>query len=299
MSSPSSIQSEIIRELRVRVLNYFTINPLPIEMWPDLFKVTVKIYFDILNKKESILPTELKVGGSMREQRFVIGSLISVLEQLCVEPSSVDSAVLPMHERTRSLIHEVLNTSAPSLLQMFYQSHFATMSPSGTSVEGGGGSPMIPTGIDTKWDDLSKAVYQNLRIKINLFTINGTNWPKLVTHAIIFLQEITPPILPSRQREIACNVLPKIIHSLTPGALGSYGGESKTISSSESKTIDESKSSLERVQAIVIPVIDSILNAEDPFVEQKGRSSKTINKASSKTIHQGVERDGCKCCIIC
>jgi hypothetical protein len=308
-------QLEILRELKVRLLNHFATNKLQIETWPELFRITWKLYRDILVKKEAILPSEFKVGGSMLDKRLVINDLISTLEQVCA-PEQIEltktsdnkssghmrsdskslspsmlilgsmGSVIKMHDKTRELINQVLKTSAPSLFQQL------SLSSTDNSVDRA--TPTIPSveGLD----GLSDAVYQNLRIKINLFTINRNNWPILVTHAIAFLKEMSPPIPETRQREIACSILPKVIQSLKITDSTTVRRSSSTSSSPVSPTSPDLKStsSLAQIESIVIPLINTILAIQNPL-----DADDTDGGVYTKGTFGTADDSSCKCCIIC
>jgi hypothetical protein len=245
-----SLQIEIVRELKLRLLNDFSSRLLYLETWPNMFRTSVEIYKQILERKGPTLPSEFK------EPRVAIPLLINVLEQIL----STDSSALKMSDETKTLLQYILKTSAISVFQTFYDDDMSDTS--------------VPKGIrisDLKFsDDLSLAVFDFLRKRVNLFTINVNNWPILISYAVEFLKDYSPAINIDRQRKILDEVLPRVLEAL-----------------SASSSTTETKEQEKYIQKCLKPLIDSMYDTPSPLDHQR-RDQATAHIKTGKA----------KCCII-
>lgn len=195
-------EAEIVRELKMRILYYFSSHELHLEVWTDIFRVTVMLYKEIIAKKG--------LSSEPSDQKIVIPLLISVLDDLLAHDidnnDNGKSSKLEIDKETRDLITHSLKVSGISMFQLFYcDDKLATN---------------LDTKIDAKLfdevkfsDNLSMPTFLFLRQRVNLFVVNEGNSPTLISYACKFVKGYNPPIPEERQKKILYEVLTKIMES--------------------------------------------------------------------------------------
>lgn len=290
----SMIMSEIIIELKLRILHYFSKHPLYIETWPHLFFITTKLYKEIIDAKASI---DIK---NMYNERKVVSTLVKVLEDLIIPSASTSTITNFMSDETRILVDDILKRSGIATFQVFY--HIVFIASNG---EKKGESlfceSILATASFTESeekfsDELSTPLFFFLRQKFNLLIIDEYDWPILVSYSIRFFTEMFATVPVERQKKILREVLLSIYNQSTAATSNSTTNTTTTsISSIEVKIESSSTTSISALGAKkIIPLIDFIYNGLHPVGMVDDDKN---NTGENKTF--GENPTGCaKCCII-
>lgn len=240
---------EIQRELKLSIINHFNVHPLYLENWTLLFKEACRNYLNIIGRDKYKEEKELK------EIKNAFPTILSTIESIVNSDdtkSNTDTNGLKINQATKNLVTTILKTSGISVLKIFYNTHISSDE-----------STTYMSEFKFK-DDLSPAVFEYLKQKTNVFTIDKNNWPLLVSFSVDFLKSYSPPLEITRQKAILNEVLCEIINYLVKHDDKQY------------------------TRTCITPLIESIYNGPSPFDDLKSLHDLNSHKNNSNS----------KCCII-
>jgi hypothetical protein len=188
---------EITRLLKLEIIDYFSKNGFHPQMWPEIFKVSVKLCRNILEKKS------LENKNSERE---VVLISIETLKELFT--SSDD--LLQISKKDKEFLNTIVEEKGGIYLLQFYYQHSDEKKETDFEKRNRLLTMMIDEKVDFK-DELSDSIYSILKQQVNLLTIDQSNWPIIISTGAKIVKSITPQIKEDRQKEILYEVLNRII----------------------------------------------------------------------------------------